>query len=146
MAGFNRAWNEIRPEEGTRRVVEALEYLLYGPSNRPLEHRLTDLIEEDKIGMKGFKEALLTKVLCVVHPDRFLPILKYTGKAGKAEIANLVYNVRLPDPDRSRQRIGYLIVWSNDLLVDLLRNDFDDLIMAGSFLWWAKDRQTLGQP
>jgi hypothetical protein len=140
MAVFNQTWNEIGAEEGTRRVVEALDYLLYGPEDRPLEHRLSALIEEDKMGMKGFKEALLTKALCVVHPDRFLPILKYTGKAGKAEVANLVYSIRLPDPDRSRHRIGYLITWSNDLLVELVREHFDDLIVAGSFLWWAKDQ------
>jgi hypothetical protein len=50
-----------------------------------------------------------------------VPVLNYTGKAGKAEVANLAYNIRLPDPDRSRQRIGYLITWSNDLLVELVR-------------------------
>ena len=38
-------------------------------------------------GMKGFKETLLTKVLCIVYPDRYLTILKYTGEARKREIA-----------------------------------------------------------
>lgn len=141
MSVFNREWNRIGPEEGTRRVVEAVDYLLYGPDDRPLEHRLTDLIEENKLGMKGFKEALLTKVLCIAKHDRFLPILKYTGMAGKAEIANLVFNLRLPDPDKSRWRIGYLILWSNDLLMELVRRYYQDSIVAGAFLWWAKDQE-----
>ncbi len=144
MSVFNQAWNEVGPKEGARRVVEAIEYLLYGPDAQPLEHRLTALIEEDTLGMKGFKESLLTKVLCVAYPERFLPILKYTGRAGKAEIAAAVYGLRLPSPAREHWRLGYLITWSNDLLVDLVTPYFDDLITAAAFLWEAKDLGSRG--
>ncbi|KPI16136.1 hypothetical protein OV450_2467 [Actinobacteria bacterium OV450] len=50
--------------------------------------------------MTGFKEALLTRVLCVTDPDRFLTILKYTTEAGgKREIARMVYGLELPSPE-----------------------------------------------
>lgn len=55
----------------------------------PVDDRLQELIDPHAdLGMTGFRESLLTKVLCVVEPDRFLPILNYTSKAGgKREIA-----------------------------------------------------------
>jgi hypothetical protein len=56
--------------------------------------------------MKGFKEALLTKVLCIVYPDRFLTILMYTGLAGKREIARSLWGLDLPDPQKVDWTIG----------------------------------------
>lgn len=144
MSVFNRTWNEMGEEAGTREVKAAIEYLLYGPAESRLEDRLTDLIEDRKrFGMMGFKEALLTKVLCMVEPDRWLPINKYTGQAGKKEIAKWVYDLDLPKPEKSSSTIGRLIVWSNDLLRELAGAGFQDTEHAAGFLWWAKDEMRL---
>lgn len=140
MSVFNDAWNEIGPEPAAAQVRKAIEYLLRGPEATPIEDRLTELINDTKVfGMKGFKEALLTKVLCIVYPDRYLTILKYTGHAGKREIARSIWGLELPDPQKVNWTIGRLIIWSNDLLLALIGDGFQTQQHAAAFLWWAKD-------
>lgn len=140
MSVFNTAWNELGAEEAAQRVKDAIDYLLYGPADTFLEDRLTNLIEGRRgFGMTGFREALLTKVLCMVEPTRFLPINKYTGQAGKKEIAKWVYDLNLPKPESTSWTIGRLIIWSNDLLLELVGEGFTDTEHAAGFLWWAKD-------
>lgn len=150
MSVFNTAWNEMGEAEGARRVKDAVEYLLFGPEETFLEDRLTNLIEGRRgFGMPGFREALLTKVLCMVEPTRFLPINKYTGQAGKKEIAKWVYDLTLPRPESVSWTIGRLIIWSNDLLLALAGDGFTDTEHAAGFLWWAKDemrREAGAQP
>jgi len=105
MSVFNNAWNEMGPEEGARQVREVLRYLLYTDDGSHIEDRLTRLITGGKsFGMTGFREALLTKVLCVMYPDRFLPIVMYTGDGGKKEVAASVYN--LIGPERRAPTLG----------------------------------------
>lgn len=117
MSHFNIEWNRIGPDEAARRVRESIAYLLYPSDDSSLPNRLSDLIEgRQGLGMKGFRQALLTKVLCVVEPQRFIPILTYTSKAGKREYAKWVYDLDLPKPAEVSWTIGHLIVWSNDLL------------------------------
>ena len=141
MSVFNEAWNEMGSEDGAIRVRKVLEYLLRGLDSVELEERLTALIHDTKsFGMKGFKEALLTKVLCIVYPDRYLTILKYTGEAGKREIARSIWGLELPDPERVTWTTGRLIIWSNDLLLALIGDGFQTQQHAAQFLWWAKDQ------
>lgn len=141
MSVFNEAWNEMGPEAGAHQVRKAVEYLLRGTSPVDIEDRLTGLISDTKsFGMKGFKESLLTKVLCIAYPDRYLTILKYTGVAGKREIASSLWGLDLPDPETANWTIGRLILWSNDLLLALLGEGFRHQQHAAEFLWWAKDK------
>lgn len=140
MSVFNSTWNEMGEEEGARRVRDAIEYLLHAEDDSFIEDRLTNLIEGKRgFGMPGFREALLTKVLCMVEPQRFLPINKYTGLAGKREIAKWVYDLNLPRPESTSWTIGRLIFWSNDLLLELAGDGFSDTEHSAGFLWWAKD-------
>ena len=143
MTVFNDEWNRLGPTEAARTVREAIAYLLYGPDNTFIEDRLTNLIVGRRgMGMKGFREALLTKVLCMVYPERMLPILMYTGLAGKKEIAESVYGLRLPAPESVSWTIGRLIFWSNDLIHELVGDGFVDTEHQAGFLWWAKDQMT----
>jgi len=140
MSVFNIEWNRLGPEEAASRVRESIDYLLYGPEGTHIEDRLTNLINGERgFGMKGFREALLTKVLCTVERQRFIPILVYTGKAGKKQYAKWVYDIDLPDPESVSWTIGRLIFWSNDLFMDLAGAGFEDAEHAAEFLWWAKD-------
>ena len=142
MSVFNDAWNEVGSEPAASEVRQMIEYLLRGPQSVPLEERLTHLIEGTKpFGIRGFKEALLTKVLCVMYPERYLTILKYTGTAGKREIARSIWGLELPDPENVTWRIGRLVVWSNDLLLALIGDGFETQQHAAAFLWWAKDQR-----
>lgn len=140
MSVFNDAWNEMGAEAGAEQVRKVIDYILRGTSPVDLEDRLTALINDTKsFGMKGFKESLLTKVLCIVYPTRYLTILKYTGEAGKREIARSIWGLELPDPEKVNWTIGRLILWSNDLLLALLGDGFKHQQHAAAFLWWAKD-------
>jgi hypothetical protein len=141
MSVYNDAWNEMGSDAGADRVRKVIHYLLRGTSPVDLEDRLTALIQDTTaLGMKGFKESLLTKVLCIVYPDRYLTILKYTGEAGKREIARSIWGLELPDPEKVNWTIGRLILWSNDLLLALLGDGFKHQQHAAAFLWWAKDK------
>lgn len=148
MSEFNAAWN-ADPAGGAERVREAIGYLLYGPKAVPVEDRLTDLIDpKGNVGMTGFREALLMRVLCVVRPAEYLPILIYSGPAnatGKREIAERVYGLALPRANQSTMRIGRVAKWSNDLLLELLGDGFATQQHASQFLWEARGDQRGGK-
>ena len=148
MSGLNRAWKTQGADKSAQKVRQSIEYLLYGPESLRLEDRLTQLIEGKKgLGFPSFnKEPLLTKVLCVVEPDRWLPVLKYSAAAdGKKEIAKLVFDLDLPPAAKTSWTIGRLATWSNDLLRSLVGNDIPDLQHATQFLAWAKTRPALSR-
>ena len=147
MSGFNRAWKTQGPDKGAQKVRESIEHLLRGPDSLRLEDRLTQLLDGKKIGFPSFnKEPLLTRVLCVVEPERFLPILRYSAPTdGKKEIAKLVFDLDLPPAEKVAWTIGRLVVWSNDLLRSLVGNDIPDLQHATQFLAWAKTRPALSR-
>ncbi len=48
-------------------------------------------------------------MLCIAERKRFLPIVKYTGAAGKKEIAETVFGLRLRDLEATSFTIGRLI-------------------------------------
>lgn len=139
MSGFNQAWNEMGSAAAARRTRDTISHLLYGPGD--LEDRLTELIVDSKgVWMPGFKEALLTRALCVMHPHEFLPILIYTSPAGgKKEIAKSVWDLDLPPKDATTMTIGRMIIWSNDILVRLAGDGFAHLQHVAHFLWDVKD-------
>jgi hypothetical protein len=147
MSGFNRAWKTQGPDKSAAAVRSTIEYLLYGPESLRLEDRLTQLIDGKKgLGFPSFKESLLTKVLCVVEPHRFLPVLKYSAAAGgKKELAKLVFDLDLPPAEKVAWTSGRLAVWSNDLLRSLVGNDIPDLQQAARFLDWAKNQPAMSR-
>jgi hypothetical protein len=142
QATFNSAWNDMGDVAAGDATRKTIEYLLYGPEQVPLEDRLQQLITgATPFAMTGFKEALLTRVLCVMQPDRFLSILKYTTEAGgKREIARLVYGLELPASESVNWTLGRLILWSNDVLHHLVGDGFANQQHSAAFLWWAKDQ------
>ncbi|MFC8276367.1 hypothetical protein ACFUJR_28320 [Streptomyces sp. NPDC057271] len=142
QATFNSAWNEMGDAVAGEATRQTIEYLLRGPDDVPREDRLQQLLDGTQpFAMTGFKEALLTRVLCVMYPDRYLTILKYTTEAGgKREIARMVFGLELPSPESVNWTLGRLIFWSNDLLNDLAGEGFANRQHAAAFLWWAKDQ------
>ncbi|MFF4561300.1 hypothetical protein [Streptomyces sp. NPDC001435] len=138
---FNAAWNAMGDAEAAASTRRTIEYLLYGPDVPP-EDRLQQLLDGTRsFAMTGFKEALLTKVLCVMEPDRFLSVLKYTTEAGgKREIARMVYGLDLPAPESVNWTLGRLVFWSNGLLRELVGEGFANQQHSAAFLWWAKDQ------
>ncbi|VXB33905.1 hypothetical protein [Aeromicrobium sp. 9AM] len=130
---FDKAWVLLGELEGARRVRAVTNHLLRGPGE--FEDRLSNLVDQGfGFSMPGWGEALLTKTLAVADPDRFLPIATY---ADKRAITSTVYGLELPDTDLTALTIGRVGVWSNDLLIELLGDGFDDLHHAAAFLRWA---------
>jgi hypothetical protein len=130
---FDKAWVLLGEFEGARRIRATADRLLRG--HGVLEDRFTELAGGDFAQtMPGWDERLLTKTLAVAEPDRFLPIVTF---ADKKALALAVYDLELPVVDETSLTLGRLAVWSNDLLVDLLGDGFDDLHHAAQFLRWA---------
>jgi len=146
MTVFNRAWTEVGEREGARRVAAALHHLLHAQEEGRQEDRLTWLLQPDcPLGLRGWREALFTKVLCITQPDLFLPIVTYdSGDVGKRGLARRVWGLELPAADRSAMTRGRLVFWSNRLLHDLAGPDFAHAEHRSSFLWWAKDQPEPG--
>lgn len=141
MSVFNRAWNDLGDQQAAERVRRVIDYLLRG-DDEPIEDRLQTLIDpRSTIGMTGFKESLLTRTLCVIYPEQFLPILTYTSPAGgKKEVAAAIFDLELPAPETTSMTLGRLVFWSNDLLRRLCGTGFSDVAHISEFLWWAKDQ------
>jgi hypothetical protein len=150
MVGFlgNAVWvldhnyKSIDAEDYTGQIREAIGYLLH-EERGSLESRLTDLIRgRGRIGVKGLKETVLTKVLAVMYPDSIFPFATYDSPSGgKRQIARKVFGLELPARDSVEWTIGRLIIWSNDLFAEIGRRWFTDLRSASRFLWklWRTD-------
>jgi len=143
MSVFNKAWNDEGNEAAADRLRGVIEHLLRGTDGLGIEDRMQRLIDpQEVVGMTGFRESLLTKVLCVMQSDRFLPILIYTSPAGgKRQIASAVFGLDLPAPETTSMTKGRLAFWSNDLLREATGDGLADMPHAAEFLWWAKDRR-----
>lgn len=130
---FDKAWVLLGEFEGARRVRAVTNHLLRGTGE--LEDRFTALVDGSFAqSMPAWDEALLTKTLAVAEPYRFLPVMTY---ADKKALAQSVYGIELPIVDVASLTIGRLAVWSNDLLVALAGDGFDDLHHTAAFLRWA---------
>ena len=148
-SSFSREWRRLGDRDASSRFRSAIEYLLRGesgddeqsPDDPALEDRFTALVEgRSPYAMGGVKEPVLTHVLAVARPERFLPILTVDsgpGGEGKRDLARSLLRVEIPAPDRSRHTVGRVAVGSNDLLVDALGAGFVDLDDAAAFLIWA---------
>lgn len=136
LGTFYKGWHEDGPEATATSLRQTVEYLLRGPGEE--EDRLAQMVHS---GTRGVGVVLLTKVLCVMQPERFLALLPYesaNGK-GKQDIGRVVFGLRMPDQDTTGMSTGRLAYWSNDLLRDavlaLPGKPFVDLEHAKEFLW-----------
>jgi hypothetical protein len=137
LGTFYKGWNENGPEATAASVRSTIEYLMRGPGDE--EDRLTDMVGNTY----GVGVVLLTKVLCVMQPQRFIALLPYesaNGK-GKQDIGRVVFGLPMPNSDSTGLSIGRLAYWSNDLLREALEalpgTSFVDLEHAKEFLWHA---------
>jgi Zn ribbon nucleic-acid-binding protein len=141
--GLDRNFLDLDPDDYTRQIREAIEYLLYSPKGS-LESRLTDLIDgRGRLGVLGVKETALTKVLAVMYPDEIFPLSTYDSPSGgKRQIARKVLDLELPARDSVDWTIGRLIIWSGDLFTEVGRRWFEDLRIASRFFWslWRMER------
>ncbi len=77
-------------------------------------------------------ERVQHRVEVLAEPRRFLPIVECTAVAGRNQIAETLFGLRLPDPEATSFTIGRLIIWSNDLME--LAGDLGHNTQASRFL------------
>lgn len=127
-----RAEQEARYREERRELKADMEV-----ARCPAESGARRLLTEQGGPTSGSRPA---RVLCVMQPDRFVPILTYSGEGtGKRDITRAVFGMQMPKQDQISMQIGRLVFWSNDLLNELLGEGFESRQHASAFLWWAKD-------
>ncbi len=138
LGTFYKGWKENGPETTAASLRRTIGHLLRGSGEE--EDRLTEMVEG---GTYGVGVVLLTKVLCVMQPDRFIALLPYESSNGKGkqDIGRVIFGLDMPNSDSTGLSIGRLAYWSNDLLRDALQAlpgpAFVDLEHAKEFLWEA---------
>ncbi len=138
LGTFYKGWKQSGPETTAASLRHTIEHLLRGPGEE--EDRLTQLVEG---GTYGVGVVLLTKILCVMQPERFLALLPYESSNGKGkqDIGRVVFGLAMPGSDRTGLSIGRLAYWSNDLLREAVQAlpgaTFVDLEHAKEFVWAA---------
>lgn len=71
------------------RFLAALNYLLWG-LDADFAERIDRVMDEQDLGLRGFKESVIMKFLAVAHPDKFLPVYPFIGEKGKAAMLQLL--------------------------------------------------------
>ena len=121
-------------------LARTIKHLLYGPGDEV--DRLDDVLDNPEWKVKGFGEALATKCLALVYPDRWLPLFTYRGEYGKRAVMRLPELPLEPLDERGKSR-AQLAKQSNDALRNLLAPYYgDDSWGAMVFLFWLlKERE-----
>jgi 5-methylcytosine-specific restriction protein B len=133
---LNASLSQMSPEE-LDLFASNLEFLLRGLP--PLADRVDALMPEGDRGVKGFGEAVITKLLAIEYPERILPIYVYRGPKGKGRMLNLL---DMRDPQLDTAATGDRLIRSNDLLRDRLSPLFgEDLLGMSKFLYWLSERK-----
>ncbi|HDH26512.1 MAG TPA: AAA family ATPase [Actinobacteria bacterium] len=136
QASLNTSLSQMSPEE-LDVFANNLEYLLRGKD--ALEVRINALMDQNDKGVKGFGEAVITKLLAIEYPAQILPIYVYRGQKGKARMLRLL---NLHEEGIDSLDVGSRLVRSNDLIVERLRPFFgDDAYGTARLLYWLSERE-----
>jgi 5-methylcytosine-specific restriction protein B len=115
-------------------LARTIHHLLYGPGDEI--DRLDDVLDNPEWKVRGFGEALATKCLAIVYPERWVPLFIYRGESGKRAVMRLSELPIEPLDERGKSR-AELAKLSNDALHELMLPYFeDDTWGAMVFLWW----------
>lgn len=129
MAVLNASIRDADEAESGR-IIETINYLCWG-EDEPAARIDRVLADEDR-RVRGLGESVMMKLLAICHPKRFITVYPYTGPKGKLRMLELLGLA--PPLDSSP---GVMQIAANDLLAERLRPYFpDDLLGAGSFLYW----------
>jgi 5-methylcytosine-specific restriction protein B len=121
------------------RFLLAVDYLLWDQAD-PIETRINRVLDEADLGLRGFKDAVVMKLLAVCHPDRVLPVFPFTGDHGKAR---MLKELGLSVPPLSASA-GQRQIESNDALRQLMEPLFPgDAWGQAQFLYWLLDTDTM---
>jgi 5-methylcytosine-specific restriction protein B len=119
------------------RFLTAVDYLLWDQADA-IETRINRVLDDEDLGVRGFKDSVIMKLLAVCHPGRILPAFPFTGDHGKAR---MLKELGLPVPPLSTSA-GQRQIESNDALRQLTEPLFPgDAWAQGQFLYWLLDSE-----
>lgn len=114
---------------------QAINHLLW--SEEGAADRIDAVMDETRLGIRGFKEGAIMKFLALAHPDDFLAVYPFSGERGKAAILTAL---GAPVPPLTAS-VGQRQVTSNNALNDAVRDLFpDDPWGRKEFLYWLQER------
>jgi 5-methylcytosine-specific restriction protein B len=123
-------------DEQWERLLATIEYLCWDTTDA-FETRINRALDESDLGMRGFKEAVVMKLLAICHPDRFIPVYPFSGDKGKAR---MLTRLGLDVPALSATP-GQRHVEANDSLRTRLDPLFsDDPWGQMQFLYWLLEQ------
>lgn len=124
------------PPDVVDRFLGAINYLLWNDDD-DLATRIDRVMDDDDLGLRGFKESAIMKVLAVGRPDEFLALYPFTGEKGKAR-AMAVLGLRAPKMTTS---IGERNAESTQALKEVLEPMLPgDSWGQSRFLYWLIER------
>ena len=131
---LNASLSQMSPEE-LDFFASNLEHLLRGSG--PLEDRVNALMDNSDRGVKGFGEAVITKLLAIDRPTDIVPVYVYRGPKGKGRMLSLL---DMRDESLDGLDVGTRLVRSNQLLRDRLTPFFgEDMLAVSRFLYWYSE-------
>ncbi len=138
--GHQSNLNRFLQEEGrpgVARLTKALSYVLYGDED---EAKRLDAVTDPDFGLRvfGLGEAVLTKCLSIVFPERWLPLFMFGSTEGKGK-EDILELLEAGLEDAASLSMGERAVRSNDALRELTEPLApEEPWVQASFLWWLR--------
>jgi 5-methylcytosine-specific restriction protein B len=132
---LNASLRPMGPDE-LEAFADSIEFLLRGDA--PIEARIRRLLDPVDLGVRGLGESVITKLLSIAEPERFIPVFVYTGPKGKGVmLTRLDLDTEETDDLPRAERA----VRSNDVLRERLEPYFPgDPYGMKEFLYWLLDQ------
>lgn len=124
-------------DEAYNRVLQAIDHLLWDEET-DLGARIDRVLDERDLGLRGFKEAVIMKLLAIADPDNVLPVFPFAGDRGKAAMLRML-DLAVPPLSASA---GSRQVESNGALRGVGETLFPgDPWAQTRFFFWLLDRE-----
>jgi len=124
------------PPDVVDRFLNAIGYLLW--ADQPVANRIDRVMDEDDLGLRGFKESGIMKLLAVGRPAEFLAVYPFTGDKGKARAMAVLGLTPPPMSASVGQRNADSTAQLKRVLEPLLPGDSWG---QSRFLYWLMDRE-----
>lgn len=117
------------------RFRTAIQFLLWGDGS--YAERIDRVMDETDVGMRGFKEGAIMKLLALAHPEDFLAVYPFSGAQGKAAMLK-AFGLDVPD---MTSPLGQRQVVATELLKSIVEPLFpNDSWGQSRFLYWLASR------
>jgi len=125
------------PAETVDRFLSAINHLLWA-DDEDLATRIDRVMDEEDLGLRGFKESTIMKLLAVARPDEFLAVYPFTGDRGKSRAMTVLGLTPPPMTATVGERSQASTTALKEALEPMLPGDSWG---QSRFLYWLMDRE-----